>query len=28
VALFGPENRFLALYEQRGGAAVPVAVFV
>jgi tRNA pseudouridine55 synthase len=28
VALFGPQGGFLALYEQRGGAAVPVAVFV
>jgi tRNA pseudouridine55 synthase len=28
VALFGPQDRFLALYEQRGSAAVPVAVFV
>ena len=27
VALFGSEDGFLALYEQRGGAAVPVAVF-
>lgn len=28
VALFDPQDGFLALYEQRGGAAVPVAVFV
>jgi tRNA pseudouridine55 synthase len=28
VAVFGPQGGFLALYEQRGGAAVPVAVFV
>ncbi len=28
VAVFGPSGGFLALYRQRGGAAVPVAVFV
>jgi tRNA pseudouridine55 synthase len=28
VAVFGPHGGFLALYQQRGGAAVPVAVFV
>jgi tRNA pseudouridine55 synthase len=28
VALFAPDNSFLALYEQRGGIARPVAVFV
>jgi tRNA pseudouridine55 synthase len=28
VALLDPEDRFLALYEQRGRTAVPVAVFV
>jgi tRNA pseudouridine55 synthase len=28
VALFDPEGRFLALYEQRGGDARAVAVFV
>lgn len=28
VAVFDPDGRFLALYEQRGGVAKPVAVFV
>jgi tRNA pseudouridine55 synthase len=28
VAVFGPDGTFLALYEQRGPEAVPVAVFV
>lgn len=28
VAVFAPDGRFLALYEQKGGAARPVAVFV
>lgn len=28
VAMFDPAGRFLALYEQRGGVAKPVAVFV
>jgi len=28
VALFAPDDTFLALYEQRGGIARPVAVFV
>ncbi|GAA1731848.1 tRNA pseudouridine(55) synthase TruB [Aeromicrobium alkaliterrae] len=28
VAVFDPEGQFLALYEQRGGTAKPVAVFV
>jgi tRNA pseudouridine55 synthase len=28
VALFDPAGQFLALYEQRGGVAKPVAVFV
>ena len=28
VALFGPTGDFLALYEQRGDVAAPVAVFV
>ncbi len=28
VAVFGPSGQFLALYEQRGAVAAPVAVFV
>jgi tRNA pseudouridine55 synthase len=28
VAVFAPSGEFLALYEQRGGVAKPVAVFV
>ena len=28
VAVFDPAGRFLALYEQRGEVAAPVAVFI
>jgi tRNA pseudouridine55 synthase len=28
TAVFAPDGEFLALYEPRGGAAKPVAVFV
>ncbi len=28
IAVFGPEDRFLALVEEKGGHARPVAVFV